>query len=165
MMRTSILLAAAALTLSACASTRTAPPVAAPAAATRITYDTSACYGTCPVYSVTVDTGSGAGEFVGTQHVAASGITRFQATPAQARAFGEAVAELRTVAGEGIVPESPRCRTLVSDMPGLTVTWQAGSGQTVKRVDYGCFDEANKALFARLRNAPGLLPIAALIGK
>ncbi|WP_019515945.1 DUF6438 domain-containing protein [Sphingomonas sp. Mn802worker] len=164
-MRTPILLAAAALTLSACVTTRTAAPVAAPTAAMRITYDTSACFGTCPVYSVTVDTSSGAGEFIGTQHTAASGITRFQATPAQARAFGEAVAELRTVAGEGILPESPRCHTLASDMPGLTVMWQAGGERSVKRVDYGCFDEANKALFARLRAAPRLLPIASLIGK
>ena len=158
-------LAATALALSACATTRTAPPVAAPAQPTRITYDTSACFGTCPVYSVTVDTGSGVGEFIGTQGTAASGITRFQATPVQARAFGDAVAELRTVDGEGIVPGSPRCGTLASDMPGVTVTWQAGGERTVKRVDYGCFDQANKALFARLRSAPGLLPIAALIGK
>lgn len=163
-MRTTVLLAATALTLSACATTRTAAPVPAPAAATRITYYTSACFGTCPVYSVTIDTGSGAGEFIGTQHTAATGITRFQATPAQAHAFGDAVALLRTVEGEGIVPGSPRCGTLASDMPGVTVTWQSGGARTVKRVDYGCFDEANRTLFAQLRGAPALLPIAALIG-
>ncbi|SEL35549.1 hypothetical protein SAMN05216382_1862 [Sphingomonas palmae] len=164
-MRTMLPLAVAALTLSACATTRTAAPAPAPAAALRITYDTGACFGTCPVYSVTVDTGSGAGEFIGTQHTAATGITRFQAAQAQAQAFADAVAELRKIDGEGIVPGSPRCSTLASDMPSVTVTWQAGSERTVKRVDYGCFDAANKALFARLRAAPGLLPIAALIGK
>ena len=162
-MRTTILLAAAAL--SACATTRTSGPVPEPAGE-RITYETAACFGTCPVYSVTVDTQSGAGAFMGAQHTATTGAARFQVTPAQVRAFRAAVVELRGVAGEGVTIGGARCADYATDMPGVTVTWIAADGaRTVKRAYYGCGMDANRALFASLRSVPDVLPIKPLIGR
>lgn len=167
-MRLTTLLAAAAFSLSACATTRTAgvaDPLSA-AAGERITYETSACYGTCPVYSVTVDTASGAGEFVGTQHTAVTGARRFQATPAQVASFRNAVSALRATPVGAVEPGGAACATYATDMPGVTVIWEGANGtRMVRRVDYGCDGLAHRAMFDGLRSVPKLLPIAALIGK
>lgn len=166
-MRNAVLLAAAAIPLSACATTR-GGAADAPAAATaaRITYDTAACFGTCPVYSVEVDLASGAGVFMGRQHTATVGAARFQATPAQVRAFGAAVAELRGVDGEGVTIDGARCVTYATDLPGVTVTWIGADGaRTVKRAYFGCGVDTNRALFASLRSVPDVLPITPLIGR
>lgn len=167
-MRNTILLAAAALSLSGCATTRTSAVADTPAAATveRITYDTGACYGTCPVYSVTIDTATGSGEFVGTQHTAVTRARRFQATPAQVAAFRDAVAALRATPVGAVEPGGAGCATYATDMPGVTVTWEGANGtRTVRKVDYGCDGLANRAMFDGLRSVPKLLPISALIGK
>ncbi|MBW6523116.1 hypothetical protein KZ810_06355 [Sphingomonas sp. RHCKR47] len=173
-MRTIILLAAAATSLSACATLPTSGRDAGQSAGSgnpaavveRITYETSACHGTCPVYAVTVDTDTGAGEFIGTQHVAVTGASRFWATPAQVRSFVHAVAALRATPIGALEQGGTACATYAADLPGATVTWQSPAGKRdVRRVDFGCAGQTNRALFDDLRSVPRVLPIAELIGR
>ncbi len=169
-----MLLAAAASSLSACATLPTSGRSAGQSAgmgdasnvAERITYEASACHGTCPVYAVTVDTDTGAGEFIGTRHVAVTGASRFQATPAQVRSFVRAVAALRATPIGALEQGGTACATYAADLPGATVTWQSPAGKRdVRRVDFGCVGPTNRALFDDLRSAPRVLPIAEMIGR
>jgi hypothetical protein len=158
---------AAALALSGCATTgrengQQAAATAAPQI-DRVTYATTPCHGTCPVYTVTIGL-DGAGVFTGDRHTAAIGERRFTATQQQvADFFGRLqpylpVGELRLTG-----PDS--CKTYASDLPSADVTWtgQNGAGHLV--YDYGCDRDAHRTLAEALRSAPQALPIAALIGE
>jgi hypothetical protein len=152
--------AAIALTLAGCATFPTSQS-GTPAGET-ITYQTTACHGFCPLYTVAIAP-DGTGVFTGAEHVAAVGERPVVATPAQAAAFTAALAPYRPASGETHLDSPDLCGArYATDLPGVIVSW-SGGGKLV--VDYGCDMQTNRAMFAALKAAPSQLPLADLVGK
>lgn len=154
--------AALALLASGCMTVADERPIAIESDA--ISYETGPCFGACPVFKVTVSP-DGSGTFEGRQHTAVQGERAFRITPAQFRAFAAELAPLRPA--EGVVRMSGEaCAQMATDLPSAEVTWfsQIGNSQGYYFY-YGCDMEKNQAIAARLRRAPALLPIQAMIGR
>lgn len=128
-----------------------------------ISYETSRCFGACPVFRVHV-AANGQGTFEGRQNTAVIGERRFRVTPAQYRAYSEHLAPLRPAEGS-VRLSGEACRQIATDMPSAEVTWfsQIGNSQGYS-LYYGCDMDQNRAAADRLRQAPALLPIRELIG-
>ena len=146
--------------LAACATTAAAPA----GRVESITFETGPCFGACPVYRVTVNR-DGSGVFEGRRFTAVTGERRFIATPEQFQAFARQLAPLRPEQGERRYA-GEACTEFATDLPSADVTWRAGDGQEQHlHFYYGCDMERNQAIAERLNAAPGLLPIADLIGR
>lgn len=137
----------------------TAPAALSPTASDNIRYETSACFGRCPVYVLTVAR-DGHGSFEGKRFTAATGARTFTVTPAQFAAFAAALAPFRPEGERALVPGRPGCERAATDQPSVEITWSDGDHL---QAYYGCNMETNRAMFAALRHAPQLLPIAAFI--
>ncbi|NNG15464.1 MAG: hypothetical protein HKM89_03210, partial [Gemmatimonadales bacterium] len=112
-----------------------------------ITLERRPCFGTCPVYAITVE-GNGRVRYEGTAHVSLVGSDTSTITSEQVTLL---VAEFDRVGYEQLADRyaygEPSCPSYVSDSP-TTVTSLTREG-TTKRVehDYGCAD-APRALTA-----------------
>lgn len=128
-----------------------------------ISYATGACHGTCPAYKVTVSS-DGHGIFEGERYTAVTGRRAFRVTPAQWRAFR---ARLQALHGHGTVDLTgpPLCTAMATDMADVEVRWSGAWRPFVLRANYGCRTARQGGVFARLRRAPEVLPIAGLIGR
>lgn len=142
----------------------TVPPGPIAIESDAISYETGPCFGTCPVYKVTVSR-DGRGTFEGRHHTAVTGERTFRLTPAQYRAFAAHLAPLRPREGS-VRLSGEACRQMATDLPSAEVTWlsQIGNSQSLYFY-YGCDMEANRAMAERLRTAPNLLPIRELVGR
>ncbi|NJC32993.1 hypothetical protein GGR88_000467 [Sphingomonas jejuensis] len=131
-----------------------------------ITYRTSPCYGTCPVYAVTVQP-DGTGLFVGERFTATTGERGFRLTPARYQAFKALLSPLRpTEERRDVVPGEAGCESYATDQSGVHVTWTELSGATQElHYDLGCNKAAGDGGSTRLREAPSLLPIEGLVGR
>jgi hypothetical protein len=127
-----------------------------------IRYETAPCYGTCPVFAVTI-TPDGEGTFEGRQHTAVIGIRTFQATPAAYRAFSARLSPYRPSENEMLYqPGTPNCGNAPTNMPSVDVVWtELSGGYHHLNVYYSC---GTQAMRDALRAAPGNLPIASMIG-
>lgn len=130
-----------------------------------ITYETSPCFGACPVYSVTVRP-DGSGVFEGKRFTAVTGERRFALTRAQYDAFAARLAPYRPESGAvRYAPGEANCGSAPSDMPSVDVTWtRAMGGSQALHFYYGCEREKNRAMRDALGSAPDMLPIEALVG-
>jgi hypothetical protein len=151
------------LGLSACATvdpSRPGQPIALESETIR--YETAPCYGTCPVYAVTI-TAEGKGTFEGKSHTTVTGIRTFQATPAAYRAFAARLVPYRPTGNEMLYqPGTPNCGNAPSDMPSVDVVWtELNGGRQHLNVYYGCGPQAMRDA---LRAAPNELPIGSMIG-
>lgn len=144
--------------LAACAHDR-----APPRGGETISYSTSMCFGTCPVYTVTLGP-DGQGIFNGERFTAVTGERRFQATPEQVRAVTAALAKIRPDGDREIVPGKPDCGDFATDMPGATVRWQGAGGTSSLQFNYGC-GMKNRKVADTLRAVPDMLPIGDLVAK
>ena len=158
-MKMPVLLAMLPLALAGCATV-----AAAPRQLETIRYETTACFGFCPAYVVTVSS-DGQGLFEPVGHTAAAASERFTVTPAQFAAFA---ARLRPVRPNGevlIQPGKPLCGAAVTDQASVDVRWTGGAGDP-RHLDYyfGCDMAKHADLRRTLMAAPGALPIAALVG-
>jgi len=154
--------AIAACVLTGCAP-MAGPGTPPPAAPLSITYKTGACFGACPVYSVTVD-GSGSGTFEGERFTSSAGKQSFALTPAQFDAFAGALARFRPRGEKLVQPGTPACGMAATDMPGVDIVWREGGRTDHLNVYFGCDMEKNRAMFDALRVAPNALAIQGLIG-
>jgi hypothetical protein len=127
-----------------------------------IRYETAPCYGTCPVYAVTIAP-DGKGTFEGKRFTAVTGIKEFRATPAAYDAFAAKLAPYRPKDAEAVLqPGQPGCENAPTDMPSVDIVWsEASGGRQHLNVYYGC---GSQEMRAGLRAAPAALPIAAFIG-
>ena len=153
------------LPLAACAAT---PPPGAPVAIEQeaIRYETGPCFGTCPVYAVTVRP-DGSGTFEGQRFTAVTGTRAFTLDPAAYRRFAALLAPYRPASGDvRYAPGEPNCANAPTDMPSATVTWNSNTGAAPQTLTYyyGCRGGQGQAIGDTLRTAPDLLPIADLIG-
>jgi Domain of unknown function (DUF6438) len=129
-----------------------------------ISYETGPCFGTCPVYRLTVSP-DGTGTFEGRRFTAVTGERSFRVTPDQYRAFAAQLAPLRPAEGS-VRMSGEACRQMATDLPSAEVTWfsQIGNSQSYYFY-YGCDMEQNRAIAERLTRAPELLPIQPMIGR
>ncbi|HEY0116693.1 MAG TPA: DUF6438 domain-containing protein [Allosphingosinicella sp.] len=129
-----------------------------------ISYETGPCFGACPVFKVTVSA-DGSGTFEGRRFTTVTGERSFRITPAQYRAFAAELAPLRPAQGS-VRMSGDACRQMATDLPSAEVTWfsQIGNSQSYYFY-YGCDMERNRAIAERIRRAPALLPIQAMIGR
>ncbi|WP_281253379.1 DUF6438 domain-containing protein [Sphingomonas guangdongensis] len=126
-----------------------------------MTYSTGPCFGSCPVYSVTVSP-SGAARFTGIRFTAAVGEHTLSMTPAQAQAFAARLLPLLPASGvTRYQPGEANCPGAPTDMPSVQVRVNGAE----RGIDfyYGCARD-NPRVADALRAAPDLLPLAALIG-
>lgn len=149
----------AAATLAGCATTAGG---AGPAGES-ISYETGPCFGACPVYKVAVSP-DGTGSFEGRRFTAVTGTHAFRLTPAQYRAFAAQLAPVRPARGT-VRYAGEACRMMATDLPSAEIVWNGTGGERRLYFYFGCDMERNRALAERLRAAPGLLPIAELIGR
>ena len=160
------LLAAAALLLSPI--TAAAAPLKQRPAET-ITYESGACFGTCAIYSVTVDTRTGAGEFVGKKFTTVTGARRFRATPAQVARFRQDLEFARAVPPGAFKQGGARCKMYATDMNSVRLTWSGNAGAGVAprslSIYFGCDMDANRPLFLSVQRAWQALPIMPFIGE
>jgi hypothetical protein len=115
-------------------------PVAAESETIR--YETGACFGACPVYTVTIAP-DGKGTFEGQRFTAVTGTRSFQASPEAYHLFAAKLAPYR--------PQGER--------------W-TGGGAAPSHLNayFGCDMEQNAAMFRALADAPRALPIGGFIG-
>src|SRR3982751_3871936 len=119
-----------------------------------ITYQTGPCFGTCPVYSVTVHA-DGTGLFVGQHHTTVTGNQAFTVTPAQYAQFVNHLAPIRPAAGTVRYDHVPPCTGLFTDAPSVDVKWNGVNGQQQELYYYyGCTNPAGPAMAQRLTQAP-----------
>lgn len=164
MQRMTMAMTAAALATTAC-TTGGAGPVAggaSPPAGEPIRYATSPCFGRCPVYAVTLRP-DGSGTFEGERFTAVTGARRFTADAATYRRFAAALAPYRPRGERLVQPGSADCANAPTDMTGVDVRWGEPPAGDHLSFYNGC-RAGNEAMAAALRDAPALLPIAALIG-
>lgn len=134
--------------------------IASPAAAqvTSISYETTPCFGFCPVYRVTVNA-DGSGLFEGLRHSQVQGERRFRITRARFRAFVARLATARPARGDISYDHATRCQGAgppPTDMPSIIVTWTEGRRRQTLRYYGGCnVPRVRRAL----DEARGLLPI------
>ncbi|KQM27827.1 hypothetical protein ASE57_05630 [Sphingomonas sp. Leaf11] len=141
-------------------TTTQAPPVAIESET--ISYETSRCFGTCPVYRVTVQP-DGSGVFEGRQFTKVVGIRSFRATPAQYRAFAAKLQPYRPQGEQLIQPGQPGCGQVATDMPSVDIRWNEISGAAQHlSLYYGCRMH-DQAMNEALRSAPNELPIRQFI--
>lgn len=163
-----IIVAAVALSVSACTMADAAPEGAPmPIERESITYSTEPCFGTCPVYDVTV-TPEGKGVFEGKQHVAMTGSQSFRIDAATYRRFADHLATVRPREGDrNISHGEPDCGNAPTDMPSISVRWSSNIGAADQnlRLYLGCRSAEADRVAAVLKTAPEMLPIAAYIGK
>ena len=126
--------------------------------AVRIVLERGPCFGTCPVYSVTLD-GSGAILFEGRRFVADTGISTGRVPPAR---IDSLVAELaaggyfdfadRYAAGES------GCERYATDLPSVITEVRAGGRSKRIEHDHGCMEapEALTALEGRIDSVAGV---------
>ncbi len=128
-----------------------------------ISYETSPCFGTCPVYRVTIQP-DGTGVFEGKRFTKVSGIREFRASPAQYRAFAAKLERYRPRQAEQLIqPGRPGCGNAPTDMPSVDIRWTEASGASQHlSFYYGCA-MSNQAMNEALRSAPNELPIKAFI--
>jgi hypothetical protein len=156
--RARLVIATASLAL--CASATVPALGAAPAS---ISYETGACFGACPVYTVTVRA-DGSGRFEGRRFTAVAGARTFRITPGRYRAFAAWLAPLRPRSGTMRYDGPPLCGRMATDLPSADVKWRLRDGSERELYYYyGCDMDGKRAMAERLRKAPGLLPIAAFI--
>jgi hypothetical protein len=128
-----------------------------------ITYETGPCFGTCPVYTVTVHA-NGTGLFVGQNHTNVTGNQAFTVTPAQYAQFVNHLAPVRPASGTVRHQSGSDCTAMVTDLPSTDVKWNGVGGQQQELFVYhGCRFPGSQAMIDRLQQAPGLLPIGSFI--
>jgi hypothetical protein len=136
------------------------PPVRTATADESITYSSGACFGVCPIYSVTV-TPTG-GTFHGQEFTAVKGDRRFPLTPAQYQAFAASLAPYRPQGERLIANGQADCGPAHTDDITAEVRW---GGKDRLALYFGCENPALRSMKTALDGASGLLPIAGLIGK
>jgi hypothetical protein len=152
---------AALTTLAGCATAGRPGPAQA---VETIRYQTSPCFGACPVYAVTVSS-DGTGAFEGKRFTAVTGERRFTLTPAQFADFRQRLQPYRPADGERrIAAGEADCGAMMTDQPGAAVDWSGGDAPPARlSLYYGCTAPALAAMKTALRAAPEALPIGGFV--
>lgn len=131
----------------------------------KISYSTGPCFGTCPIYSVTV-TANGQGRWEGERFVVATGERAFTVTPEQMARFTAALQPYRPKGSLSLVTAEECNNNVATDLPTVDVFWTAADGREDHlSYYYGCDLPKNAKIGDGLRAAINILPIQNFIGK
>lgn len=127
-----------------------------------VTFEETACFGSCPIFSITLHA-DGSGTFTGTRFVAAKGEHKFTATPQQVKAF---LARIEPFRPRGVVEYGyNNCSVPVrTDSPSVRVTWEADGGADGLSWYLGCAEPKVEKIRPDLYGAWKLLPLDDLVG-
>ncbi len=142
--------------LGGCTTARNADSTPGPApVADTISFSASACFGACPVYSVTVEP-DGSAVLYPQKYTSVPGETRFTVTPLQYRKLRDSLAPFRpATGGEKRIEPGKACLRMATDMPGYTIRWTRKGRKDTQLYYYGgCHD----AQYTRLRAAIVTIP-------
>jgi hypothetical protein len=138
--------------------------LSAPASAqvTSISYETTPCFGFCPIYRATVNA-DGSGLFEGREHSRVQGERRFRITRAQFRALVARLAPVRPARGDISYDDANRCQGAgrpPTDSSSVHISWTEGRRTQTLRFYTGC---RNPQVRRALDEARRLLPIEAWV--
>lgn len=103
-----------------------------------ITLERTACFGTCPVYRVSI-AGNGAVTFEGRRHVRREGVATARIGPAQVRGLLAAVEEAGFFSlADRYEYGEPTCAEYATDNPSAITSIAVGGRTKTVRHDYGC---------------------------
>lgn len=129
-----------------------------------ISYEQTACFGFCPVFTATVNA-AGEGTFEGHEHVAQKGHQAFRISGAQFDALERMLAPLRPSSGDVSYDRSTRCQgggDPPTDGSSTIVVWHdSRGGRQTMRFYSGC---PQGDIRGRLSDARQMLPIGDFIG-
>ena len=113
-------------------------PDAVSSSGTTVTMERGPCFGTCPVYRVSLSA-DGMVEFVGTRFVSRVGTDTARVGPAVADSIMRSLdaAGFFTLA-DAYVPDAPACGMYHTDAPTVTISVQASGRAKTVRHDHGC---------------------------
>ena len=113
-------------------------PEAASPGGTVVTLERGPCFGTCPVYRVSLE-GNGKVDFTGTRFVTRVGTDTTRVTPEE---VGRLVDSLDAVGYFALADEyllnSPACGRYATDAPTATISVRSGGRSKTVRHDHGC---------------------------
>lgn len=146
--------------LASCAQAPSAQ--SAPQVPETIEFATTPCFGSCPVFSITLSS-DGKGRYEGGRFVARKGAHEFTVTPAQMDAF---LARLKPFRPRGEVRyDYGNCSVPVStDSPSVEVRWKSGDRDDSLHWYLGCRDPRLIAIQPDLYDAWKVLPLDDLVG-
>lgn len=156
-----------AVMLAGCGGNPAAPaptPQATLSPARTILISYGACYGKCPIFTVTVSA-LGQGNFEGQNFTAVSGNRAFPVSRAQFDAVAAALAPLRPADDSQLTAYSnpnhhPSCKNYVTDHPTRIVTWTGLDGKQQALVwDSGCKDNRYQPVQPVIDKALAALPV------
>lgn len=134
----------------------------APKAPETIRYATGPCFGTCPVYVVTVSS-DGIGMFDGRQNVLVKSRRTFAISQDEFEQFKAALAPYRPT---GTVEyRGANCTTQATDLPSVEVAWRDEDRSDILHADFGCDMEQNQRMYDALAAAPRYLPLDIFVGR
>ena len=134
-----------------------APAAGARSEATVVSLERTPCFGTCPVYAVTIS-GNGLVRFTGTRHTAHLGEATAEIPPERVDSL---VAALRAGGyfgfADAYVLDAPACGRYSTDSPTVITSVTDGGARKEIRHDYGCSDAppALNALERRIDEVAG----------
>lgn len=127
-----------------------------------VSFETTPCFGSCPVFSMTIDA-NGKGTYEGGRFVKVKGRHEFTASPEQVRAFFERIGAFRPQGEKHY--DYGNCPVAVStDSPSVNVTWNSAGGADALYWYLGCRVESLNAIEPDLYNAWKELPLDDLVG-
>ena len=151
--------AVAAVLLTGCATTSGANSEAPK----QVTFETTPCFGSCPVFSLTLDA-DGHGVYEGKRFVKTKGRHEFSASRAQVRAFFDRIRPFRP-AGAVRYDMAGCPGPAHTDAPSVKVRWISATRADSLDWNLGCQVEALKAIEPDLENAWQELPLDDLVGR
>lgn len=131
----------------------------------KISYSTGPCFGTCPMYSVTVSA-NGQGQWEGQKFVAVEGERSFTVSAQQMAEFAAVLQPFRPNGMRSLVTQEECGNNYATDMPSVDIVWTGMDGREDRlSYYYGCDGQKYAAMAEALRRAPDRLPIKGFIGK
>jgi hypothetical protein len=113
-------------------------PEADSSTTTMVTLERGPCFGTCPVYRVSLD-GEGRVDFVGTRFVSREGADTSRVAPDQVGRLVDSLDAAGYFAlADQYVPDSPACGRYATDAPTVTTSVQSNGRSKTVRHDHGC---------------------------
>jgi hypothetical protein len=113
-------------------------PDSTPAAGTVVTLERGPCFGTCPVYRVSL-AGDGRVEFVGTRFVSREGTVTSRVAPERVDRLVRSLGASGYFAlADDYVSDAPACGRYATDAPTVVISVRTAARDKTVRHDHGC---------------------------
>jgi hypothetical protein len=154
--------AVATVALTGCTVIPSSDPASTGTAPERVSFETTPCFGSCPVFSLTLNA-DGTGVYEGGRFVKTKGRHEFTAPPAQTRAFFDRIRPFRPD-GEVTYNIGNCPGPAHTDASSIKVSWMSSAATDSLDWNLGCRVEALQAIEPDLQNAWKELPLDDLVG-